>query len=99
MRKYESVTGHIRCSIRRTRLLGGTLSTGSIAVHTARRWHAAARLQACHIVGPSGPTTCRAFRLDYKSGLQAGLTQVLAPTVVVVIDAAVAVDAHAPQAF
>ena len=52
------------------------------------------------------PSGRRAFRLDYKSGPQAGLTQVLAPPVVV-IDAVVAVDAvvakrrhaHAPQAF
>ena len=28
MRKYESVTGHIRCSICRARLLGGRLDTG-----------------------------------------------------------------------
>ena len=42
------------------------------------------------------PSGRRAFRLDYKSGPQAGLTQVLAPPVVV-IDAVVAVDAHAPQ--
>ena len=34
------------------RLLGGTLMTGSIAVHTARRWHAVA---GCRAVGSGRP--------------------------------------------
>ena len=55
-------------------LEAGWPSGGPSSERTARLKRAIpARLQACHIVGPSGPTTCRAFRLDYKSGLQAGL--------------------------
>ena len=96
MRRYESVTGHIRCTVYRARLLAGRLDTeysctrsspleaGRTSTQSSLQARLQARLrraglQACHIVGPSGPTTCRAFRLDYKSGLQAGLTQASAP--------------------
>ena len=58
------------------RLFAGTLRTGSIAVHTARRWHAAAGLQAGrhrnaqHAVEPSGSTTSPALRPDYNRALR-----------------------------
>ena len=107
MRRYESVTGHIRCTVYRTRLFASALSTGSIDVHTTRRWHAVAGLQA------GLPSGCPAFRPDYNRAFRPvkplGLTVIgpsgpiarshkrSGPAPVVVIDAAVAVDAASPN--
>ena len=113
MRKYESVTGHIRCSICHTRLLAGRLDTGvrqaqampedvtlpavepsgSTISPLEAGWpkggpyrcpRPAFRPACRQAVEPSGSTICRAIWPDYQSGPQAGLTQVLPPTVVVV---------------
>ena len=144
MRRCESVTGHIRCPICRTRLLAGRfdatgviqaqatcrrlddcarllagrLRTEDVAAHAVARLKRAVpmskaghraprpdyepafrraslqaglpsgrrafRLDCNRAIGPSGPIISPplgglAFRPDHLSGLQAGLTQVLAP--------------------
>ena len=57
MRKYESITGHIRCTVYRARLLAGTLRTGSIDVHTVAGCRAFRPVKplGLTVIGPSGP--------------------------------------------